>query len=321
MHRYEYAAPAAVLSEEGTAGFVMTCAFKREKSATMEALQLIGDHLPTPGDSAPRGLRLNPVKLPGRGFVFVRLSPRPSRSDGDDPASTVSTTQTTAASSVVLGVSSAVVAAVRSGTAKQPRWLEKLQPVHTTCTADPAAVAAAVHRSLTHAGVDVTGGVTFAVVYRNRFKGESGAGTGAGRGDKKEKEDDEYSRGVVVPRVAAGVEAAATRGGSGRDDVAGAATVVPPRVDLKDPGVVIMVEVVSVPTPNSVEGDGRYSRRLAVGVLPKTANVFEVKGRGIAPCALKATTGGAIAAGQGSERKKDAHRGRAQARDEARTDA
>ena len=78
LERYEYAAPSAILSGDGACGFAITCAFNREKSATKEALELIRPHLPELPDVAPRRLRLNPVKTPGRGFIFMRLSPRPS---------------------------------------------------------------------------------------------------------------------------------------------------------------------------------------------------------------------------------------------------
>ena len=91
LERYEYAAPSAILSGVGggVSGFVITRSFNREKSATKEALDLIRPHLPTRLACAPHGLRLNPVKMPGRGFIFVRLSERPppaSRKSAQPPA-------------------------------------------------------------------------------------------------------------------------------------------------------------------------------------------------------------------------------------------
>eukprot|EP00740_Mantoniella_antarctica_P014987 CAMPEP_0181382092 /NCGR_PEP_ID=MMETSP1106-20121128/20523_1 /TAXON_ID=81844 /ORGANISM="Mantoniella antarctica, Strain SL-175" /LENGTH=129 /DNA_ID=CAMNT_0023501425 /DNA_START=74 /DNA_END=460 /DNA_ORIENTATION=- len=59
LERYEYAAPSAILSDEGATGFVVTCAFNREKSATKEALELLRPHLPHLPVAAPHGLRLN----------------------------------------------------------------------------------------------------------------------------------------------------------------------------------------------------------------------------------------------------------------------
>jgi hypothetical protein len=383
LERYEYAAPSAILSDEGATGFVVTCAFNREKSATKEALELLRPHLPHLPVAAPHGLRLNPVKMPGRGVIFVRLSARPApagieavamgegmepgaesgtapgaaaaeaeHKDADEggeanetakskvgagPGAGVVRTEAGAAdkdtiwvggvdsaaaaaaavSSAVVGVAAAVVAAVRCGTAPQPRWVEKLQPVQLTCKPDSDSIRAALRRAVADSGVVVGGGgVTFAVVYTNRFKGETSGGGGkdgggnGGGGDGGGGEGvvggvanggdggdgNEYSRAVVIPRVAAGVEASSRKEG---DDIAGgggAEASTSFRVNLKDPDLVVFVEVLSVPAPT---GGGRFSQRLTIGVLPKSAGVFEVKKKGIAPLALKAAAGVAAAGAGG----------------------
>ena len=103
LERYEYAATSSILAGTGGVGFAATCAFNREKSATKELLELLRPHVRWRDDveadadgvddpavngaglrdesekdqkatSPPPRLRLNPVKMPGRGFVFVRLS-------------------------------------------------------------------------------------------------------------------------------------------------------------------------------------------------------------------------------------------------------
>ena len=79
LERYEYAAPAVILSGNGGAcGFAITCQFMREKSATKEAMALLAPHC--------RAYALNPVKMPGRGFVFVRLSERTPATTADADA-------------------------------------------------------------------------------------------------------------------------------------------------------------------------------------------------------------------------------------------
>ena len=59
LERYEYAAPDAIVRGLGCVGFVVTCSFQREKSATREATEMLRPRLPT-----TKGLRLNPVKMP-----------------------------------------------------------------------------------------------------------------------------------------------------------------------------------------------------------------------------------------------------------------
>ena len=80
LERYEYAAPDAIVRGLGCVGFVVTCSFQREKSATREATEMLRPRLPTTPlafGAAAKGLRLNPVKMPGRGFVLIGMSERP----------------------------------------------------------------------------------------------------------------------------------------------------------------------------------------------------------------------------------------------------
>ena len=84
LERFEYTAPTAITNGLGCVGFVVTCSFMREKSATREATEMLRPRLPaTPlaNGVAPNGLRLNPVKMPGRGFLLIRMSER----DTNDP--------------------------------------------------------------------------------------------------------------------------------------------------------------------------------------------------------------------------------------------
>jgi hypothetical protein len=82
LERFEYTAPTAITNGLGCVGFVVTCSFMREKSATREATEMLRPRLPaTPlaNGVAPNGLRLNPVKMPGRGFLLIRMSERDSQ--------------------------------------------------------------------------------------------------------------------------------------------------------------------------------------------------------------------------------------------------
>lgn len=115
LERYEYAATSSILAGTGGVGFAATCAFNREKSATKELLELLRPHVrwcddaekddadADDGDAAarvdassarikktadaatsPPRLRLNPVKMPGRGFLFVRLSVAKGQTQGEN---------------------------------------------------------------------------------------------------------------------------------------------------------------------------------------------------------------------------------------------
>ena len=190
LERYEYAAAASIVNGTGGVGFAATCAFNREKSATKELLELLRPHVrwhdvaddsggvADDADAAARAkgkktssppprLRLNPVKMPGRGFVFVRLSvaerlghnSEQKRSDG--PGGRAQTQGASAMGSAsranetepetetdegperksvakALGRATAralvaLTASVRAGAVPAPRWVEKVMAVQATC--------------------------------------------------------------------------------------------------------------------------------------------------------------------------------------------
>ena len=300
LERYEYAAPSAILSGDGACGFAITCAFNREKSATKEALELIRPHLPDLPDVAPRGLRLNPVKTPGRGFIFIRLSPRPAPSApeaDDDPnaaAAAAAAASSANAASAALPAVTALARAVRSGDVPAPKWVEKILPVQLTCRPDEASLAPAIARAFaTSAALDASAAAedaraSIAVSFRNRFRrqaddgkkqGEDAAKDAAKAGEEeKGTGKDAYAREIVVPAIAAAAEAAVRSAGASAS------------VNLKDPDVVVFAEVVSVPEPGG--GEGRFAERLALGVVPRRSGVFEVRKKGIVPVSLKRTGGG-----------------------------
>ena len=190
LERYEYAAAASIVNGTGGVGFAATCAFNREKSATKELLELLRPHVrwrdvradgadDATGDgddaaaataeekkrreatiaSVPPRLRLNPVKMPGRGFVFVRLSvaqrlgpdSRERRTEG--PASATGSASRAkelepdhdpdserneksvakALGRAAARAAVALTASVRAGAVPAPRWVEKVVAVQATC--------------------------------------------------------------------------------------------------------------------------------------------------------------------------------------------
>jgi hypothetical protein len=300
LERYEYAAPAVILSGNGGAcGFAITCQFMREKSATKEAMALLAPHC--------RAYALNPVKMPGRGFVFVRLSERTPATTADADAAAAAPSE--AVSGIVRDVVRAVAAA---GSAGKPRWVEKMAPVQFTCDAGDVAARVAARadgwRALAAAEAKARGDgkkVNFAVVYRNRFRSDAFASGGGGKGaaeKEKEKEKDAadadadadadakktnlnpFSRAVVLPAVAAAVQDALRGANDGGAD----ASSFEIGVDLRDPDVVVFVEVLSVPDAGGAGApSGRFARRLAVGVASKSSGTFAAKKKGIEAASLK----------------------------------
>ena len=163
LERYEYAATSSILAGTGGVGFAATCAFNREKSATKELLELLRPHVrwrddaeaetdgvddPVDGavsrdesekdDQAPPRLRLNPVKMPGRGFVFVRLSvaKEKTKDERGGEKKTDETHERNVAASLGRAVSRAcraLTASVRAGAVPSPRWVEKVVAIQATC--------------------------------------------------------------------------------------------------------------------------------------------------------------------------------------------
>jgi len=298
LERYEYAAPDAIVRGLGCVGFVVTCSFQREKSATREATEMLRPRLPTTPlafGAAAKGLRLNPVKMPGRGFVLIRMSERPdpdaAAADAkgrDDPHPRPDDDRTRATvAAEVLGVVTRTVADVKAGRCPAPKFVEKMTPVTVTCAFDGAAIDAGAVAALAASGFDATGrDVSFAVSYHNRFKTQGDPTVGAGKdaggkaGDATATAAERHGRREVIEAVAGGVRAALTAAG---------ATGL--SVDLRDPDVVAFAEVISVPAtaePGGGAGKGeRFTRRLALGLVPKSSDAFERRKKGIMPASLK----------------------------------
>ena len=339
LERYEYAATSSILAGTGGVGFAATCAFNREKSATKELLELLRPHVRWRDDaeadadgvddpavdgaglrdesekdqkatSPPPRLRLNPVKMPGRGFVFVRLSvAKEQTKDEQDTGETKEDEkryEERVSKTLGRAVSRAarlLTASVRAGAVPSPRWVEKVVAIQATCAmpeisetaaeTDKAETASSVLRDTVKRVVacldaealqksHTAGGsddgkdddgkdvLRFAVAFANRFRGMGGETKNKTRDSSNSFK--RYAREFVVPAVAAAAESA----------------LGTTKISLTDPDVCFFVEVLSVPNEGA-DGSraGGYVERLAIGAAAKCDGVFELKRGAIRPVALK----------------------------------
>jgi hypothetical protein len=341
LERYEYAATSSILAGTGGVGFAATCAFNREKSATKELLELLRPHVRWRDDaeadadgvddpavdgaglrdesekdqkatSPPPRLRLNPVKMPGRGFVFVRLSvAKEQTKDEQDTGETKEDEKTyeqrvsKSLGRAVSRAARALTASVRAGAVPSPRWVEKVVAIQATCAMpEISETAAETDKAETDSTTDVLRDTVKRVVacldaealQKSRTAGGSDDGKdddgkgilrfavafanrfrGMG-GETKNKTRDSsnsfkrYAREFVVPAVAAAAESA----------------LGTTKISLTDPDVTFFVEVLSVPNEGA-DGSraGGYVERLAIGAAARRDGVFELKRGAIRPVALK----------------------------------
>lgn len=359
LERYEYAATSSILAGTGGVGFAATCAFNREKSATKELLELLRPHVrwcddaekddadADDGDAAarvdassarikktadaatsPPRLRLNPVKMPGRGFLFVRLSvakgqtqgenaPRekqPPSDRGDAPEQVAPGAPTGSPSNepaneprvkslptaddervarslgrAVARAVAALTASVRAGTVPAPRWVEKVVAIQATCAMPDA-----------DGGLDSGSGPDGRLA---ETMGRVVAGLHVAGSDDVATKNVRYA--VAFANRFKGHKGRDTSDTSAahkryaRETVvpavaAAAATALPgaATVDLRDPDVTFFAEVLSV-AAGGADGPeaGGFVERLAIGAAAKRDGVFELKRGAIRPVALKRASG------------------------------
>lgn len=359
LERYEYAATSSILAGTGGVGFAATCAFNREKSATKELLELLRPHVrwcddaekddadADDGDAAarvdassarikktadaatsPPRLRLNPVKMPGRGFLFVRLSvakgqtqgenaPRekqPPSDRGDAPEQVAPGAPTGSPSNepaneprvkslptaddervtrslgrAVARAAAALTASVRAGTVPAPRWVEKVVAIQATCAMPDA-----------DGGLDSGSGPDGRLA---ETMGRVVAGLHVAGSDDVATKNVRYA--VAFANRFKGHKGRDTSDTSAahkryaRETVvpavaAAAATALPgaATVDLRDPDVTFFAEVLSV-AAGGADGPeaGGFVERLAIGAAAKRDGVFELKRGAIRPVALKRASG------------------------------
>lgn len=346
LERYEYAATSSILAGTGGVGFAATCAFNREKSATKELLELLRPHVrwrddaeaetdgvddPVDGavlrdesekdDRAPPRLRLNPVKMPGRGFVFVRLSvaKEKTKDERGGEKKTDETHERNVAASLGRAVSRAcraLTASVRAGAVPSPRWVEKVVAIQATCAmpdlpqteaeTDTAETYRQMHQPSSSSSVlRETVARVVACLDADAALRPSGKKKSRTAVDD-EKKNDEKDDGGVAFAVAFANRFRGRGGETKKSDssehkryarefvvpaVAAAAETAlgTTKISLTDPDVTFFVEVLSVPAVPGADGSraGGYVERLAIGAAAKRDGVFELKRGAIRPVALK----------------------------------
>lgn len=139
--RYEYAPVDALLtSKDFTGGFVVTCAFGREKSATADALRMLNA-------GAEGAAKLKVAKLPCRGALLLLL-----RSGGDVSSDS---SGATAFNVDATEVASKALESVRSGVDRGSKFVEKIYPVNAAFDLeDDARMASAVRGNYSSGGCE-----------------------------------------------------------------------------------------------------------------------------------------------------------------------
>lgn len=248
--RYEYAPVDALLtSNDFNGGFVVTCAFGREKSATADALRMLNA-------GAGGAAKLKVAKLPCRGALLLMLSGGGVSSDSGATASDVDATR----------VASKALESVRSGVDRGSRFVEKIYPVNAAFDLeDDARMVSACAEIIRAAdarvdGLFSRGEVRFAVAYSKRLcnaaVGENEDAPGA------------HKKSVLVPRVAKAIE----------DALKKTHPNVALKVDLKRPDVVFFLEVLTFLVP-----EGEKKHVVAMSGCAAEDKIFAVKSRGITP--------------------------------------
>lgn len=248
--RYVYAPVDAMLtSNDFAGGFVVTCAFGREKSATADALRMLNA-------GAGGAAKLKAAKLPCRGALLLTLS------GGGD----VSSDSTACARVDATRVASKALESVRSGVDRGSRFVEKIYPVNAAFDLeDDARMASACAEIIRAADVRVDGlfsrgEVRFAVAYSKRLCNAAVV--------ENEDAPGAHKKSVLVPRVAGAIE----------DALKKTHPNVALKVDLKRPDVVFFLEVLTFLVP-----DGEKKHVVAMSGCAAEDKIFAVKSRGITP--------------------------------------
>lgn len=217
--RFAYAALKSLLAKGTSArGFIVTCAFNRERSATMDAMRVLA----ASGSGA-----LAVAKLPCHGVLLLLRQ----GDEGDEDAARVA---------------SRAVASVRAAPTSGSRFVEKVYPVSGTFAPDDddgldEACARVVREAIARGGL--TSGARFAATYNRRVRprasedGQAPSDAAAKSGDGASKP---YERESLRTRVASSIEKACKA--SGVDIV----------VDLKRPNFVVFIEVLATSTSEHV---------------------------------------------------------------------
>ncbi|XP_024530905.1 uncharacterized protein LOC9632149 isoform X1 [Selaginella moellendorffii] len=128
IKRFSYAA----VADHPRAGFLVTCAFRREKSATKEIMDILPQYIGTsssiPGDETPKENEDKSTASPSGIFSLIKLS-----GSGIVFLSTPDDTD-------VVSVLSRVLDDIRAPHTKPFSWCNRLTPVQATCASEEEAI-------------------------------------------------------------------------------------------------------------------------------------------------------------------------------------
>lgn len=265
--RYNYSSEESL--QNGAQGFVVTCAFRREKSATKEVMQLLNKYLvlqhseadtdqaaecttkpatcdgqpsanesasPQPAVQLPANTpqhSLSLAKLATSGLLMLQLHSTVSSPEGTQQTDA----SDTKSQAVPVEILRHILQDLQAGRLASPEFCERIIPVQTTCSMTMAALTAAAQQiAALHAAQAVQAAdnqlVKFAVAYKSRGSTKIKQATSAG----KSQDAEPMKREELIAAVAKAVE----------DAVLAAQGKV--KVDLQSPEVVIFVETLPLNT-------------------------------------------------------------------------
>ncbi|CAL8468978.1 g8519 [Coccomyxa elongata] len=144
LGRFDYRAAETIA--EGSQGFIITCHFRREKSATREAMEALQSCAKELAPGTP-DVAFSIIKLPCRGVVLLRW--QPAHHDAGGGGDTVQLPLPAPAEVVA-----DLIGGISCGLRARLKHAQRISPVHTTCSVSEASVRAAVLRiAAQHAAV------------------------------------------------------------------------------------------------------------------------------------------------------------------------
>ncbi|KAK3247938.1 hypothetical protein CYMTET_42578 [Cymbomonas tetramitiformis] len=262
--RFDYKGVEALL--KGSQGFLITCSYRKEKSTTKEALELLTAYLPA--STNDRRWLLRPIKLSGNGAIFLRLSaaaPASKEGGGTANSENICASECAESSGAAAEVVSAtsndevvdpvkimrqIFADLQSSKRANPKFVQRIIPVQTTCLFQGSALETATSKLLEaqlplliqksdDTSAD-TKPVRFAVLCKTRGADE---GANAAQGNKGAEA---MGKGAVIKTMADCMMDACSPSTHGDPISALAHKAVGASVDLKTPQVVLVAEVVQV---------------------------------------------------------------------------
>jgi len=169
VHRFDYHGVEAL--KQGAAGFLITCGYRREKSATKEACEVLSKYIPT--------RKFFPIKLACEGLVMLRLMPEATTAEAGNADSGKDTrhlpSSKAAADDVnVVEVFEQILKDVQAGTQAAPKWCQRMTPILGSCEASISNLQPTIEKIISAHPSFIPSGpesMQFAVMYKGRQVG------------------------------------------------------------------------------------------------------------------------------------------------------